>query len=288
MSVQQYLERLFTWESLENTERGVEFELKNRLVEGELHDIGGGTLNGEAVAAEDIRLELSDGTIVEAAEVSADDPVPFDLAETVQVIVDIPRLRKGTHTLGIEIDIEGFGMVGFETDDDVTEEDLVDVDPAEFTVAELEALVSDLHEPVELERLLERERDGKARKTAIEAIEERLETAREEAPDEADIEYTAENASPGGSLVEELLVDILESPQRVTVYLTAFRQQPTTAEAVASQTLFTEETVEETLGDFEMEGIAERDDDGNYEVVSPVTVIRKRQNRLWNILNRAL
>jgi hypothetical protein len=288
MSVQQYLERLFTWESLENTTRGVEFELKNRLIEGELHDIGGGTLDDETVDPEDITLELSNGTLVEAATVSADEPVPFDLAETVQVIIDAPRLRKGTHTLGMEMDIEGFGMVGFETDDDVTEADLVDADPADYTVAELEDLVADLREPVELGRLLERERDGKARKTAIEAIEDRLEVAREEAPDEENIEYTAENAAPGGSLVEELLVDILESPQRVTVYLTAFRQQPTTPGAIAGQTLFTEESVEETLGDFEMEGIAERNGDGEYEVVSPVTVIRKRQNRLWNLLSRGL
>ncbi|WP_276259307.1 hypothetical protein [Haloglomus litoreum] len=288
MSVQQYLERLFTWESLENTDRGVEFELKNRLVEGELHDIGGATLDGEEIPPTDIRLELSDGTLLDAAAVSADDPVPFDLAETVQVVIDAPRLRLGTHTLGIEMDIEGFGMVSFETDDDATEADLLDVDPAEFTVAELEALVADLREPVELERLLEREREGKARKTAVAAIEERLEAAREAAPEDRDIEYTAENAEPGGSLVEELLVDILESPQRVTVYLTAFRQQPTTPAAVASQTLFTEETVEETLGDFEMEGLAERDDEGRYEVASPVTVIRKRQNRLWNILSRGL
>jgi len=288
MSVQQYLERLFTWESLQNTTRGVEFELKNRLIEGELHEIGNVTLDDETVDPEDITLELSNGTLVEAATVSADDPVPFDLAETVQVIIDAPRLRKGTHTLGMEMDIEGFGMVGFETDDDVTEADLVDVDPAEYTVAELEDLVDELREPIELERLLEREREGKARKTAIEAIEDRLEVAREEAPDEEEIEYTAENADPGGSLVEELLVDILESPQRVTVYLTAFRQQPTTPGAIASQTLFTEEAVEETLGDFEMEGIAERNGDEEYEVVSPVTVIRKRQNRLWNLLSRGL
>ncbi|PSP98649.1 hypothetical protein BRC89_07240 [Halobacteriales archaeon QS_4_70_19] len=288
MSVQQHLERLFTWESLENTERGVEFELKNRLIEGELHDVGGWMLDGEDVAPEKITLELSDGTLLEAEAVSPDNPVPFDLAETVQVIADVPRLRKGTHTLGIEIDIGGFGMVGFETDDDVTEADLVDIDPADYTVAELEDLVTDLREPAELERLLERERGGKDRKTAVEAIEERLETAREEAPDEEEIEYTAENAAPGGSLVEELLVDILESPQRVTVYLTALRLQPTTPGAVAGQTLFTEETVEDTLGDFEMEGIADRNDDGEYEVVSPVTVIRKRQNRLWNLLSRGL
>jgi len=37
--IEQYLERLFTWESLENTERGVEFELKNRLIEAEFEGV---------------------------------------------------------------------------------------------------------------------------------------------------------------------------------------------------------------------------------------------------------
>jgi hypothetical protein len=32
-----------------------------------------------------------------------------------------------------------------------------------------------------------------------------------------------------------------------------------------------------------MEGIAERDEEGQYEVVSAVIHIRKRQSQLWNI-----
>ena len=286
MSVQQYLERLFTWESLENTERGVEFELKNRLVEAELHEIGQGAIDGEQIPPEKLTLELSDGSTVPATAVSAADPIPFDLAETVQVIADVPRLRRGTHEVGVTMDIEGWGMVSFEIDDDVTEADLLDVDPADFTVAELESLVETLRDPLELERLLDRERNGKERKTAIEAIEDRLATARAEAPEE--IEFDGSEKSSGGSIVEELLVDILESPQRVSVYLSARRRQPTTPEAVASDLLFSEEAVEKTLGDFEMEGIAERNENDEYEVVSPVAVIRKRQNQLWNILSRGL
>ena len=247
MSVQQYLERLFTWESLENTERGVEFELKNRLVEAELHEIGQGAIDGEQIPPEKLTLELSDGSTVPATAVSEADPIPFDLAETVQVIADVPRLRRGTHEVGVTMAIEGWGMVSFEIDDDV---------------------------------------NGKERKTAIEAIEDRLATARAEAPEE--IEFDGSEKSSGGSIVEELLVDILESPQRVSVYLSARRRQPTTPEAVASDLLFSEEAVEKTLGDFEMEGIAERNENDEYEVVSPVAVIRKRQNQLWNILSRGL
>jgi hypothetical protein len=288
MSVQQYLERLFTWESLENTERGVEFELKNRLIEAELHSLGGASLDGEEIDPQDITLELSDGTLLDAADASEDNPIPFDLAETVRVVLDVPRLRRGTHTLGVEMDIEGWGMVDFETDDDVTDADLLDVDPGDYTVAELEALIPEIRDPLELERLLERERGGKARKTAVTAIEDRLEAAREAAPDPDEVEYTAENAAGGRGVVGELLVDILESPQRVTVYLTARRLQPATASTVAGQTLFTEETVAETLDDFETEDIADRNDDGEYEVASPVTVLRKRQSQLWNVLSRGL
>jgi hypothetical protein len=37
-----------------------------------------------------------------------------------------------------------------------------------------------------------------------------------------------------------------------------------------------------------MEGIAERNGDDEYEVASPVTVLQKRQNQLWNVLSRGL
>ena len=43
--------------------------------------------------------------------------------------------------------VEGYGEVGFTTDDEVTEADLVGVDPADLTVAELESLTADVREP---------------------------------------------------------------------------------------------------------------------------------------------
>ncbi|PSQ37283.1 hypothetical protein BRD05_00920 [Halobacteriales archaeon QS_9_70_65] len=174
--IEQYLERLFTWESLENTERGVEFELKNRLIEAEFEGVTTAKIDGEAVAPGDVTLELADERYT-AAEVTPAEPLALDLAETVQVVLDRPRLRLGVHEIELGLQVEGYGEVGFTTDDEIRPDDLVDVDPADHTVDELRGLVADVTEPESLKRLLEREREGKNRTTAVAALEEALEAA---------------------------------------------------------------------------------------------------------------
>lgn len=285
--IEQYLERLFTWESLENTERGVEFELKNRLVEAEFQGITSVRLDGEAVPSEDVTVELSETERYTADEITPEEPLELDLAETVQLICDTERLRLGVHELGVDLEVEGYGEVGFTTDDEITEDDLVDVDPADLTVAELEALAADVREPRSFERLLEREREGKARKTAVAVLEEGLEGAEPLTEDEM-VRTEVSERDTGSGLVNQLLVDVLESPQRVAVYLAVQALGTGTPADVAGRTVFPESTVRSTLEDFEEEGIAEERDDGTYSVASPVTVLQKRQNQLWSVLKNTI
>lgn len=285
--IDQYLERLFTWESLENTDRGVEFELKNRLIEAEFQGITAVRLDGETVPPAAVTLELSEDERYTADEITPENPLELDLAETVQFICDTDRLRLGVHELGVDLEVEGYGEVGFTTDDEITEEDLVDVDPADLTVAEIESLIGEIREPRSFERLLERERDGKARKTAIEALEDGLEDA-EPLTEEEMVKTEVSEKDAGNGVVGELLGEVLESPQRVTVYLTVQTLGTGTPEEIAGRTLLTEETVRSTLDDFESEGIAKRREDGTYSVASPVTVLQKRQNQLWTALKNTL
>mgnify|MGYP000117917639 FL=1 len=285
--IEQYLQRLFTWESLENTERGVEFELKNRLIEAEFEGITLVALDEEEVSQGDITVELSEDEQYRADEITPEDPLELDLAETVQMVLDRDRLRLGVHELKVGLQVEGYGEVSFTTDDEITEEDLVDVDPADYTVAELTDLADDIAEPESLERLLEREREGKNRKTAVSALEERLEEAEPLTEDEMVVtEPSAKSA--GGNLVNELLVSVLESPQRVSVYLTVQTLGSGTPETIAGRMVLSEDTVRSTLEDFESEGIAEQNADGQYSVASPITVLQKRQNTLWSALQRSL
>jgi len=285
--IEQYLERLFTWESLENTERGVEFELKNRLTEAEFEGVTAAKIDGEAVAAADITLELDEDERYTAEEITPENPLELDLAETVQVILDRDRLRRGVHELELGLRVEGYGEVGFTTDDEIRTEDLVDVDPADYTVAELRELVAVITEPESLERLLERERDGKDRTTAVEALEDRREAA--EPLTEAEMVRSEPTTKDTGSnLVNDLLVEVLESPQRISVYLTVQTLGSGTPEEIAGRTVLPESTVRSTLEDFESEDIAERTGDGEYSVASPIKVLQKRQQDLWSILRSTL
>ncbi|MDY6779088.1 MAG: hydroxymethylglutaryl-CoA reductase, partial [Halobacteria archaeon] len=117
--IERFLERLFTWESLENTERGVEFELKNRLDDADFAGIAAVEIDDEEVPPEDVRLETDDG-VYGATEITADDPLHFPLAETAQVVLETRRLRLGVHELRVVLRIEGFGEVGFTTEDEIT------------------------------------------------------------------------------------------------------------------------------------------------------------------------
>jgi DNA-binding MarR family transcriptional regulator len=283
--IEQYLERLFTWESLENTERGVEFELKNRLIEAEFQGVTAVKIDGESVTRERITLELSEDERYTADEITPENPLELGLAETVQVVLARDRLRLGVHELEVRLEVEGYGEVGFTTDDEIRTEDLVDVDPAERTVEELEELAAGLREPETFERLLERERDGKNRTTAVSMLEEHLEAAEPLTEDEmVRAEPTDRQAS--SNIVNDLLIEILESPQRVSVYLTVQTLGGGTPEEIAGRTVLPESTVRSTLEDFESEGVAERSGD-TYTVVSPVSVLQKRQNQLWNVLRSA-
>jgi hypothetical protein len=285
--IEQYLERLFTWESLENTERGVEFELKNRLIEAEFEGVTTVVVDGEPVAAEDVTLLLSDEERYTADEITPEAPLELDLAETVQVVLERDRLRLGVHELEVGLRVEGYGEVGFTTDDEVRTEDLLDVDPGEYTVAELRELAAAVTEPESLERLLARERDGPDRTTAVEFLEAQLEAAEPLSAEEM-VRSEPTTKDTGSNIVNDLLVEVLESPQRVSVYLTVQTLGAGTPEEIAGRTLLPENTVRSTLEDFESEDLADRGEDGEYSVASPVSVLQKRQKDLWSVLRSTL
>lgn len=71
------------------------------------------------------------------------------------------------------------------------------IDPSDHTVKELEAVLPDIDDREILSTLLEEERSGKKRKTAIEVIEERLDTIVAEEQDQEEGQVTETAQSPG-------------------------------------------------------------------------------------------
>ncbi|WP_255197129.1 hypothetical protein [Halorarius litoreus] len=280
--IEQYLERLFTWESLVNTERGVEFELKNRLDDARLTGFDGVAIDGEPVPLDDVTIHREDGTALAPADISEDAPLQFDLAETVQVVCARPRLRRGSHELTVELSIEGFGGLSFTTDDEVVDADLVDADPADHTVAELRDLVRDVRDPLTLDRLLDREQTGKARKSAIEAIERRRDALDPVESSDDDAEPSHE-PSELAERTQELLSLVVETPQQVQVYTAGWVGGPGTTADIADRTLFSEARVQMLLGELELQDLVERDGD-RYEMVHPVVALQRQPRNLWSLL----
>ena len=115
------LRQLYTYASLENTDQGVKFSLKNRLADAKLTQILGIQVDGQDVPLDAITLELADGRRIPAAQVSRDHPIDFPLAAEVTVHLRREPLSPGKHKIGIAVQTEPFGKLKFSVEDSLAE-----------------------------------------------------------------------------------------------------------------------------------------------------------------------
>jgi hydroxymethylglutaryl-CoA reductase (NADPH) len=114
------LKRLYTLGSLKNIGGGAQFALKNRLSDAELTALRSIAIDGNPVALENVRLDLSDRRGLPAAEVDAAHPVPFPLSSTVTVRTGEAELPEGTHEIEIAFDTRPFGVLRIKVEDAVS------------------------------------------------------------------------------------------------------------------------------------------------------------------------
>src|SRR5579872_6965717 len=93
------LKRLYTVGSLKNAGGSAEFAIKNRLSDAELVGLRSIAIDGHAVALEHVRLDLQDGRMVPASQVSAAHPLPFPLSATVTIRTGSPELPRTRHAI---------------------------------------------------------------------------------------------------------------------------------------------------------------------------------------------
>jgi hydroxymethylglutaryl-CoA reductase (NADPH) len=118
------LKQLYTFGSLENTDQGVQFAIKNRLKDATVTEIRGVSIDGEAVPLDALALHVGDGTTRRAAEVSKDDPVDFPLRRTLTVLAEgAGPLASGKHEIEIAFRSKPFGKLSFSAEDAISEQD---------------------------------------------------------------------------------------------------------------------------------------------------------------------
>jgi len=116
------LKQLYTFGSLENTDQGVEFALKNRLKDATLTELVEVKIDGTAAAATDVHLFMGDGETYSAGEISDDHAIDFPLRRTLHLRVDHAPLDPGKHEIALTFRARPFGELSFAVEDSISEQ----------------------------------------------------------------------------------------------------------------------------------------------------------------------
>jgi hydroxymethylglutaryl-CoA reductase (NADPH) len=115
------LRQLYTFGSLQNTDRGVQFSIKNRLSDAQLTGVRGIRIDGKEIPASDIRLVAEGGQEFEVSAISANTPVQFPLRQVVNIVAKHAPLGTGKHEVEISFDSKPFGKLKFSVQDAIQE-----------------------------------------------------------------------------------------------------------------------------------------------------------------------
>lgn len=116
------LKRLYTYSSLENTDDGVSFSIKNRLSDAQLTALKSLKINDTEVPLSAVSIDMGDGTVVPAKLVSTVTPINFPLKQTLRVQATISALPQGKHSIEIAFDATPFGNLKFTVEDSIAAE----------------------------------------------------------------------------------------------------------------------------------------------------------------------
>ena len=90
------LKRLYTYASLENTEDGVRFSIKNRLSDAKLTAFHGISIDDKEVAADALSLDFGDGQVFSPDQINSGSPIDFPLRKEVFISAQIAPLENGS------------------------------------------------------------------------------------------------------------------------------------------------------------------------------------------------
>ncbi len=117
------LKQLYTFGSLENTDQGVQFAIKNRLKDATLTELKAIRINDAEVPLEDVHLHMGDGTTLSAGDLQDATAIDFPLKRTLSVVCNVDSLDTGKHSIQIAFKSKPFGTLDFTVEDAITEAD---------------------------------------------------------------------------------------------------------------------------------------------------------------------
>ena len=117
------LKQLYTFGSLENTDQGVEFAIKNRLKDATLTELLEVKIDGKPVSRDDIHLFMGDGDTYRADDISSENAIEFPLRRTLHIRAEHPTLTTGKHEIELSFRAKPFGKLSFAVEDSISQQD---------------------------------------------------------------------------------------------------------------------------------------------------------------------
>ncbi|HEX5727182.1 MAG TPA: hydroxymethylglutaryl-CoA reductase, partial [Longimicrobiaceae bacterium] len=114
------LKQLYTFGSLQNSEEGVRFSIKNRLSDATVTGLRGIRINGREVPLHDVEVRLDDA-VLQSHQITPGQPLAFPLRRTLQIVARCPALPLGKHELEIAFDSKPFGKLKLQVQDAIAE-----------------------------------------------------------------------------------------------------------------------------------------------------------------------
>ncbi|NHJ13689.1 MAG: hydroxymethylglutaryl-CoA reductase [Candidatus Thorarchaeota archaeon] len=112
------LKRLYVKGSLENSDDGFSFKIKNALANGTAVSMSPVKIDGTEYPLDATTIKTG-GSEIPAAEVSADNPAPIKVGVEVVIHVKADPLPEGTRKIGIALETKEIGEIAFEVDDEI-------------------------------------------------------------------------------------------------------------------------------------------------------------------------
>ncbi len=112
------LKQLYTNGSLENTHRGVEFSLKNRLIDTSVNALNFIEISGKEIDLNKVKLEVTENVLISAGSISEEKSLKFNLRDTFKIICEIPHLKLNEkYEIGISFNANQIGDLKFAVED---------------------------------------------------------------------------------------------------------------------------------------------------------------------------
>ncbi|WP_240655366.1 hydroxymethylglutaryl-CoA reductase [Flammeovirga pectinis] len=117
------LKQLYTRGSLNNTERGIEFSIKNRLKDAEIKELLHIKIDGKEVDLSKVIFNTSEEKEIYSSTITKDNRLSFPLRQTLHLeVLDHPQLAVEKHDVEVSVKASPFGTLKFSVTDSIATE----------------------------------------------------------------------------------------------------------------------------------------------------------------------